>query len=66
MNMTNAATTVNYKGTTINVTRYEDVFGFGLGPCWSYEIGGVDRPMWESSVSEEDAIEQAKAVIDAR
>jgi hypothetical protein len=53
-----------HKGIKIVVTRYEDVFGFGLGPSWSYEIDGVDRPNWGSSVSEQDAIRKAADIID--
>ena len=56
--------TAIYRGITINVTKCEDIFDFGVGPSWSYEIDGHDRPMWSSSVSEADAIKQAKATID--
>jgi hypothetical protein len=56
--------TAIYRGITINVTKCEDIFDFGVGPSWSYEIDGHDRPMWSSSVSEADAIDQAKATID--
>ncbi|MGB7324485.1 MAG: hypothetical protein WBD31_06410 [Rubripirellula sp.] len=57
-------TTITYRDITINVTRHEDVFGFGIGPEWSFEIDGKDHPMWASNVSEADAIEQAKAIVD--
>ena len=56
--------TITYRGIEINVTKHGDVFNFGTGPSWSYEIAGHDRPMWSSNVSEADAIEQAEATID--
>jgi hypothetical protein len=57
-------TTQIYRGVEINVTKHDDVFDFGTGPSWSYEIAGHDRPMWSSNISEADAIEQAKKTID--
>jgi len=59
-----ATATQTYRGITINVTKYDDVFEFGFGPTWSYEIDGHDRPMWSSNVSEDQAFADAKAVID--
>jgi hypothetical protein len=57
---------VQYKGRTITIQHYDtDIFGMGLDPHWSFEIEPSRNAPGSSSISEDDAIEQAKAAIDS-